>query len=111
MRTLKNVSAVNAMVPVELLFQAKQLWKSILMPQKSNQALFKPRRVAVKLHGSLLAQFVYLWSTYERPTDFKVQRSEKSPEFIGVIFNVENDATLDMMTDIKNELRAQIVDL
>lgn len=73
--------------------------------------LFKPRRVAAKIHYSMISQFMYVWVKWNRPCDLSVQRSTKSPEFLGVCFNVENNDTLDMMGDLKKSLKIEIVDL
>lgn len=35
--------------------------------QPTQPALFKPRRVAVKIHYSAMSQFCYLWTVYDRP--------------------------------------------
>ena len=59
--------------------------------------LFKPRRVAVPLHYSMINQFMLLWVKWNRPCDLRVQRSERDRETVGICFNVENDDTADMM--------------
>lgn len=79
--------------------------------QNQNLNLFKPRRVAAKIHYSMISQFMFLWVKWNRPCDLSVQRSTKSPEFLGVCFNVENNDTLDMMEDLKKSLKIEIVDL
>lgn len=73
--------------------------------------LFKPRRVAAKIHYSMISQFMYVWVKWNRPCDLSVQRSTKAPEFLGVCFNIENNDTLDMMEDLKKSLKIEIVDL
>ena len=73
--------------------------------------LFKPRRVAVPLHYSMISQFMYLWINRGRPCDLRIQRSEKDKETVGVIFNVENNDTVDMMRDLTNVLEIKIYDL
>lgn len=73
--------------------------------------LFKPRRVAAKIHYSMISQFMYVWVKWNRPCDLSVQRSTKSPEFLGVCFNIENNDTLDMMEDLKKSIKIEIVDL
>lgn len=79
--------------------------------QNQNLNLFKPRRVAAKIHYSMISQFMYVWVKWNRPCDLSVQRSTKSPEFLGVCFNVENNDTLDMMEDLKKSLKIKIIDL
>ena len=79
--------------------------------QNRNLNLFKPRRVAAKIHYSMISQFMYVWVKWNRPCDLSVQRSTKSTEFLGVCFNVENNDTLDMMEDLKKSLKIEIVDL
>lgn len=54
---------------------------------------------------------MFLWVKWNRPCDLSVQRSTKSPEFLGVCFNIENNDTLDMMEDLKKSLKIEIVDL
>lgn len=73
--------------------------------------LFKPRRVAVPIHYSMINQFMLLWVKWNRPCDLRVQRSERDRETVGICFNVENDDTADMMRDLKNVLRVKIIDL
>lgn len=72
----------------------------------------KIRRVAVKLHYSCLGQFIILWVLYERPFDFKVQRSEQNPEYLGICFNVENNDTVDLLRALPDKFRGtEIIDL
>jgi hypothetical protein len=73
--------------------------------------LFKPRRVAVKIHYSMISQFMYVWVKWNRPCDLSVQRSNKSPELLGICFDVKNNDTLDMMEDLKRSLKIEIIDL
>lgn len=73
--------------------------------------LFGKRRVAAKLHYSLLNQFFLVWVKWNRPCDLKVQRSEKNPELLGICFDVDSNDTIDMMEDLKNSLRIQVIDL
>ena len=73
--------------------------------------LFKPRRVAVKIHYSAISQFMFLWVKWNRPCDLSVQRSKENPVWLGVCFNVENNDTLDMMEDLKRSLKTEIIDL
>lgn len=73
--------------------------------------LFKPRRVAVKIHYSMISQFMYVWVKWNRPCDLSVQRSKENPVWLGVCFNVENNDTLDMMDDLKRSLKTEIIDL
>lgn len=80
--------------------------------QLTQQALFKPRRVAVKIHYSAMSQFCYLWTVYDRPCDFKVQRSKQNPEYLGVCFNVENTETADLIRALPERIRGtEIIDL
>lgn len=76
-----------------------------------NPDLFRPRRVAAKLHYSMINQFMYVWVKWNRPCDLRVQRSGRNPELLGVCFSVENNGTLDMMSELANTLRIEIVDL
>ncbi len=80
--------------------------------QPIQTALFKPRRVAVKLHYSAISQFCYMWVEYDRPCDFKVQRSKQNPEYLGVCFNVENTDTADLIRALPERIRGtEIIDL
>ena len=79
--------------------------------QNQNLNLFKPRRVAAKLHYSMISQFMYIWVKFGRPCDLSVKRSQKDTETIGVCFNVENTETTDMMRDLIKTMRIEIVDL
>lgn len=82
------------------------------MYQATQQQVVKPRRVALKLHHSCLGQFVILWSMYDRPCDFNVQKSKQSPEFLGICFNVENNDTVDLLRAVPEEIRGtEIIDL
>ena len=82
------------------------------MIQDYQQQLFKPRIVAVKIHYSAMSQFCYLWAVYDRPCDFKVQRSKHNPEYLGVCFNVENNDTADLIRALPDKIRgAEIIDL
>ena len=47
--------------------------------QNQNLNLFKPRRVAAKIHYSMISQFMFVWIKYSRPCDLKVQRSQQNP--------------------------------
>lgn len=76
-----------------------------------DNGLFRPRRVAVPLHYSMIGQFMYLWINRDRPCDLRVQRSEKDKETVGVCFNVENNDTVDLMRDLKERLKVKIYDL
>lgn len=73
--------------------------------------MFKPRRVAVPIHYSRINQFMLLWVKWNCPCDLRVQRSERDRETVGICFYVENDDTADMMRDLKNVLRVDIIDL
>lgn len=73
--------------------------------------LFKPRRVAVKIHYSMISQFMYVWVKWNRPCDLSVQCSRENPVWLGVCFNVENNDTLDMMEDVRKSLKTEIIDL
>ena len=80
--------------------------------QPTQQALFKPRKVAVKLHYSAISQFCYMWVEYDRPCDYKVQRSKQNPEYLGVCFNVENTETADLIRALPERIRGtEIIDL
>lgn len=80
--------------------------------QPIQTALFKPRRVAVKLHYSAISQFCYMWVEYDRPCDFKVQRSKQNPEYLGICFNVENTETADLIRALPERIRGtEIIDL
>ena len=72
---------------------------------------FKPRRVVVKLHYSMINQFAFLWVKNNRPCNYEVVRSKKESEFVGVRFQVDNNETIDLMEDIKRNLRAEIIDV
>ncbi|MBU3808341.1 MAG: hypothetical protein H9802_07980 [Candidatus Phocaeicola faecipullorum] len=57
-------------------------------------------------------QFCYLWTVYDRPCDFKVQRSKQNPEYLGVCFNVENTETADLIRALPERIRGtEIIDL
>mgnify|MGYP000550502875 FL=1 len=73
--------------------------------------LFKPRRVAVKIHYSMISQFMYVWVKWNRPCDLSVQRLRENPVWLGVCFNVENNDALDMMEDVRKSLKTEIIDL
>lgn len=80
--------------------------------QPTQPALFKPRRVAVKLHYSAISQFCYMWVEYDRPCDFKVQRSKQNPEYLGICFNIENTDTADLIRALPERIRGtEIIDL
>lgn len=79
--------------------------------QSQSPSLFKPRRVAAKLHYSIINQFMYIWVKWSRPCDLKIQRSKQSPELLGICFNVENNDTSDMMKDVIKTLNVEILDL
>lgn len=79
--------------------------------QNRNLNLFKPRRVAVKIHYSMISQFMYVWVKWNRPCDLSVQRSKENPVWLGVCFNVENNDTLDMMEEVRKSLKTEIIDL
>ena len=73
--------------------------------------LFKPRKVVVKLHYSMINQFSFLWVKNDRPCNYEVIRSKKDPEFVGVRFLVENPETTDLIADIKSGLRTDVIDV
>lgn len=79
--------------------------------QNQNLNLFRPRRVAAKLHYSMINQFMYIWVKFARPCDLKVQRSRENPELLGVCFNVGNNGTTDMMRDVVKTMNVEIIDL
>lgn len=74
------------------------------------QNLFKPRRVAAKIHYSMINQFMFVWVKWNHPCDLNVQHS-RDREWLGVCFNVENNDTIDMMTELQRSLNIQILDL
>lgn len=75
--------------------------------QNQNLNLFRPRRVAAKIHYSMISQFMF----WNRPCDLKVQRSQQNPELLGICFDVENNDTLDMIRELKRDLKIEIIDL
>lgn len=77
----------------------------------SEPNLFGKRRVAAKLHYSMINQFMLYWIKWNRPCDLSVRRSGKSPETLGICFDVDNTDTVDMMHDLRNNLKIEIVDL
>lgn len=79
--------------------------------QNRSPNLFKPRRVAAKIHYSMISQFMYVWVKWNRPCDLSVQRSRQNPEYLGICFDVENNGTIDMMCDLKASLKIEIIDL
>lgn len=80
--------------------------------QPIQAALFKPRKVAVKLHYSELSAFCFYWVQFDRPCDFKVQRWKKDPQWLGIIFTVENTETADFLRGLPDKFRnLQIYDL
>ena len=81
------------------------------IPSGMDNGLFKARRVAVPLHYSMINQFMYLWIKWNRPCDLRIQRSERDKETVGICFNVENNDTVDLMHDLKSQLRVDIYDL
>lgn len=79
--------------------------------QNKNLDLFKPRRVAAKVHYSIISQFMFVWIKHSRPCDLKVQRSKQSPEYLGICFDVENTETTDMMRELERDLKITIMDI
>lgn len=80
--------------------------------RKTNgSSLFKPRRVAAKIHSTMTNQFVYCWFKWNCPCDLKIQRSEKNPGWLGICFNVENNDTIDLMEELTRDLKIEIIDL
>lgn len=79
--------------------------------QNQNLNLFKPRRVAAKIHYSMISQFMFVWIKHSRPCDLKAQRSKQNPEYLGICFDVSNNNTIDMMCDLKTSLKIEILDL
>lgn len=79
--------------------------------QNQNLNLFNPRRVAAKIHYSMISQFMLVWIKHSRPCDLKVQRSKQNPEYLGICFDVANNDTIDMMCDLKSSLKIEIIDL
>lgn len=70
-----------------------------------------PRRVAVRMHYSMIGQFMLYWIEYGRPCDLAVKRSNRDKETIGVCLDVVGNDTADMLRVIKNRLGVDIVDL
>lgn len=79
--------------------------------QNQNLNLFKPRRVAVKIHYSMISQFMFVWIKHSRPCDLSVKRSKQNPEYLGICFDVENNDTIDMMRELERDLKIEIIDL
>lgn len=79
--------------------------------QNQNLNLFRPRRVAAKIHYSMISQFMFIWVKWNRPCDLSVKRSKQNPEYLGICFDVENNDTIDMMCDLKTSLKIEIIDL
>lgn len=80
-------------------------------PPIEQPRLFKPRRVAAKAHYSVISQVMYLWVKWNRPCDLSIARSKRSPELIGVCFDIENNDTIDFMAELKTALKIEVVDL
>ena len=78
--------------------------------QNQNLNLFKPRRVAAKVHYSAINQFMFVWIKHSRPCD-SVKRSKQNPEYLGICFDVENNDTIDMMRELERDLKIEIIDL
>lgn len=74
------------------------------------QELFKPRRVAARIHYSMINQVMFVWVQWNHPCDLNVQHS-RDREWLGVCFNIENNDTIDMMEDLKASLKIEIIDL
>lgn len=74
------------------------------------QELFKPRRVAARIHYSMINQVMFVWVKWNHPCDLNVQHS-LDREWLGVCFNIENNDTIDMMEDLKASLKIEIIDL
>lgn len=79
--------------------------------QNQNLNLFRPRRVAAKIHYSMISQFMFIWVKWNRPCDLKIQRSKQSPELLGICFYLENNDTLDMVRELERDLKIEIIDL
>ncbi|MDM8208894.1 hypothetical protein QUW17_13635 [Bacteroides gallinaceum] len=79
--------------------------------QNQDLNLFRPRRVAAKIHYSMISQFMFIWVKWNRPCDLSVKRSKQNPEYLGICFDVENNDTIDMMCDLKTSLKIEIIDL
>ena len=79
--------------------------------QNQNLSLLRPRRVAAKIHYSMISQFMFIWVKWNRHCDLKVQRSQQNPELLGICFDVENNDTADMMRELNRELGVEIIDL
>lgn len=54
---------------------------------------------------------MFVWIKHSRPCDLKVQRSRQNPELLGLCFEVANNDTIDMMCDLRNSLKIEILDL
>lgn len=79
--------------------------------QNQNLNLFKPRRVAAKVHYSAINQFMFVWIKHSRPCDLSVKRSKQNPELLGICFDIENNDTLDMIRELNRDLKIEIIDL
>lgn len=73
--------------------------------------LFPARRVAVRMHYTMVMQFVALWAMRGRPCDLDIRRSKRDRELIGVCLSVAGDDTIELLVAARNELRLDIVDL
>ena len=47
----------------------------------------------------------------ELPLRPEIQRLEKNPGWLGICFNVENNDTIDLMEELKRDLKIEIIDL
>lgn len=79
--------------------------------QNQNLNLFRPRRVAAKIHYSMISQFMFIWVKWNRPCDLRVQRSQQNPELLGICFDVENNDTADMKRNAAKTMNIVIIDL
>ena len=78
----------------------------------AQQALFKPRRVAVKLHYTAINQFCYMWVEHDRPFDFHVKESSRNRELLGICFDVANFETVDFLKELPDNIRGvEIIDI
>lgn len=81
------------------------------MSGKAASLPLPPRRVAVRMHYSMIGQFMLYWVKHDRPCDLTVKRSRRDNETIGVCLDVSGNAESDMLREIKAMLGVDIVDL
>ena len=82
------------------------------MNQSAQTSFLPSRKVAVKIHYSAISQFCYFWVLHDRPCEFTVKKSRQDMEYLGVVFKVENEETLELIQAVLHNIRGtQIVDL